>query len=289
MTHVILLLATLASAVNADNFFVQAQYRTNKCDTASVNLFSSQPQSACVTSDGTNFSIWNCTSGDPVVYNCGKDATCQSCNSTGRGFKSADCLEYPVPGTYSGTWSKRFCATSLVPFPGVSFNLARTYFNQADCTAAATAKLRIVVGEAEYCANNTMFNLSTTKKCSVAANGDVSSDQYSCLGSTTCASCTLILPTAGRKCRMVSPTEYITDVCSSDGAGATTASSTSAGTTQSGASTTATTTAGSGTNSGTAATTGGSSVDAPAPSAAAGVSMSVATAMLTSAVALCRK
>jgi hypothetical protein len=211
----VLLVATLTAVTKAENFFIQAQYRTNKCDGATVNLFDSQPQSYCHF-DGSNYSFWNCTTGEPIVYNCGQDTTCTTCAATRLTFNSTQCSEYPIPGTYSGIWARRYCATTLVPFPGVSFNLARTYASQADCTAANTAKLRKVAGEAVYCANSTASNTSAIRKCIVAANGDVSSEQSVCLSTLTCASCTVVLNTPGRKCRMITSAEYVTDVCSSD-------------------------------------------------------------------------
>lgn len=223
----LLLFATLASVTNAENFFVQAHYRKEKCEGDFVNLFESQPQSSCVTKDGVTYSFWNCTSGDPAAYFCGKDSTCSNgCTPTGRTYKSGECLEYPIPGRYSGVWSRYFCSTSLVPFPGVSFNLARSFFTPEDCVAANTANLRIVTGEAVYCANKTKENSSTINKCIVAPNGDVSSEQHTCLNTETCASCTAGLTVPGRKCDQTGAKEYTTDVCFTGGpSGATTANS----------------------------------------------------------------
>lgn len=268
---------TLATASGA-NFFIQAQYRSKTCEGSKVNLFDSVPQASCFSSDGgTTFGFWNCSGVNPTLYGCSSDATCTTCQASRISFNGTDCADYPIPGLFSGTWSKRFCAQELVPFTGQSFILAHTYASQADCSAADSGKLRKVIGEAVYCANNSAADASAIKTCSMTASGGVSKDQYVCTKTQTCSSCGLVVPVAGRKCAEISKVEYVTDSCSGPlvvPGGVTTTSSVAGETTQStasvsgattvvGESTASTTAAPGGSTVSTTTAPGGGSTDAP--------------------------
>lgn len=281
---------TLATASGA-NFFIQAQYRSKTCEGSKVNLFDSVPQASCFSSDGgMTYGYWNCSGVNPTLYGCSSDSTCTTCQASRISFNGTDCADYPIPGLFSGTWSKRFCAQELVPFTGQSFILSYTYSSQADCNAADNGKLRKVIGEAVYCANNSAADASAIKTCSMTASGGVSKDQYVCTKTQTCSSCGLVVPTAGRKCAEISKVEYATDSCNgplvvpggvtttSSVAGATTQStaSVSGGTTVVGESTASTTTVvGGSTVSTTAAPGGSTTVSTDAPSTANKVTIAI--------------
>lgn len=298
----LLLSSMLLATASGANFFIQAQYRSKTCEGSKVNLFDSVPQASCFSSDGgTTYGFWNCSGVNPTLYGCGSDTTCTTCQASRISFNGTDCADYPVPGLFTGTWSKRFCATELVPFVGQSFILAHTYAAKADCDASDSGKLRKVIGEAVYCANNSVTDASSIKTCSMTASGGVSKDQYACLNTQTCGKCSLVVPTAGRKCAEISKVEYATDSCLGPlvvpgGSTATTAAV--SGTTVVGESSTSTS-AGTNTGDQTGTTQGGSTVttttaaggstvstDAPSTATASAQMATVAIVVLVSVVVL---
>jgi hypothetical protein len=176
------------SLANALNWYVGAQYRSPTCDPAKMTVFESFPQSACAF-DGNSYSFWNCSSGNPVVYNCGgSDKTCQGpCMPTNQKFNSSDCVLY-LAILYPDIYARRQCLEEPIPFPGLQIHIARKYFTPAGCAAKNASEIRSVVGTALRCAN-VSATASLGSSCSTSANGTVTLITDNCPSSTTCQAC----------------------------------------------------------------------------------------------------
>jgi hypothetical protein len=208
------------NVVHADNHYISAQYRSSTCDVALVNLFESTPQSACV-SNGGSYKFWNCSNpSSPSIYQCGSDSTCRTgCKPFGQPVNTSACIEYPIPGKYSGIWAGGFCATEEIPFK-VPTLVTRKYFSAVGCQSASAGDLRSLLGEAIYCVNLTNSGGigSAMKTCSLSA-GELTTQQFACPKTDTCTPTSLCLPvgtTKGRTCvleRAGGFALYVTDSC----------------------------------------------------------------------------
>lgn len=282
---VFFLLLQQQSAQAAETFFVAAVFdRSPTCDAATLVSVESTPQSACLW-DGQSARFWNCTSGDPIAYDCGTDRTCSGACVPGPlplRFNSSQCALY-LPG--STQYARRWCSATELPFVGhgLRVRLSRRWHTKEGCAAKSPAAYRSVVGLALRCANASA-TVSAGDTCAIAANGAVSFATQVCSASPTCAAgCTSLAQPTPPACSLdaTSPTTYGIAGCWIDGAEAlvdgTTAGSSAAATTATG--TTASTSAG-----GSVASTAGGSV-APTTAGSAGSGPSTGGSSTTAAAA----